>query len=144
MKVTPIFGFCNFGMLKNTKNFSDISKRFSTNELKADTVSFSSNAKYIKKYKTLPDEIKAILSPKDAIEMFKDMERIAQGKQKREKIGQGSNSKVFVTPWLEDYYVLILKEPKYTDETVYSKRYLGDSVWSDDENDKIQLIKGVA
>ena len=48
MKVPPIFGFCNFGLLKNTKTFSDIPKRFAINSA-VDTISFSSNAKYLKK-----------------------------------------------------------------------------------------------
>ena len=106
-----------------------------------DTVNFTSTAKYLKKYATLPDEIKKVLTPKDAVDMFKDMEMVAQGRVKRMKIGQGNSSKVYENPWLDDYYLLILKDPKEDVQTIYSKLELGDAIWFDEDNNFIQIIK---
>ena len=114
----------------------------SLSNLKQDTVSFcASTAYYLKKYKTLPDEIKKVLSPKDAIDMFMDMEFIQRGLTKGRKIGQGNNSRVYENPWLKDYAILISHTPEKTTHVVYSRHDLGDSVWSDRDNDAIQLIK---
>lgn len=110
--------------------------------LKKDTVSFSaSTAYYLKKYNTLPDEIKKILTPKDAIDMFKDMEMIQRGILKGKKVGQGNHANVYENPWLDGYYVLISKEGRSTRQTVYSRYNLGDSIWSDRDNELIQIIK---
>ena len=113
-------------------------------EINIDEVTFTSIAYYLKKYNTLPDEIKEILSPKDAIVMFEDMEHIANGSLKGEKIGQGLYSKVYLNPWLEDYYILILDSPTNKDQYIYSKVPLGDSIWEDKDNQRIQLIKNAA
>ena len=107
-----------------------------------DTVSFTSTAQYLKKYLTLPDEIKMVLSPEDAIDMFKDMEWLAQGKIKRGMVGEGKGSEVYKNPWLEDYYLLILKDTGKKDTiTVYSGEKIGDAVWQDNDNLAIQLLK---
>ena len=109
--------------------------------LSNDTVSFSaSTAYYLKKYNTLPDEIKQILSPKDGIDMFKDMEMIQKGISEGRKIGQGNYSRVYKNPWLEDYYFLIVHDPKHVTQVVYSRYDLGDSVWAD-KDQSLQLIK---
>lgn len=150
MRVPPIYGFSSFGLLKNANNFSsassDIPKRFLANEAKSDSICFSSNSKtqYIKKYNTLPEEIKEILSPKDAIDMFREMDRMARGREKNGKVGQGENSKVYENPWLDDYYVLILEDPDQQSEIVYSEKILGDSIWQDKQDRRVQLIKGIA
>lgn len=142
MKIPPLNGFCNFGVFKNTKNCIDIPKDYRNNTLAKDCVSFSSKAQYIKKYNTLPDEIKEILSPKDAIDMFIQMDKIACGKEKEGKIGQGENSQVYENPWLDNYYVLILEEPSQKSTVIYSEKDLGDSIWRDGDNSRIQIIKG--
>ena len=107
-----------------------------------DTVSFTSTAQYLKKYLTLPDEIKMVLSPEDAIDMFKDMEWLAQGRIKRGMVGEGKGSEVYKNPWLEDYYLLILKDTGKKDTvTIYSGEKIGDAVWQDSDNLAIQLLK---
>ena len=110
-------------------------------QLKHDTVSFSSStAYYLKKYNTLPSEIKNILTPKDAIDMFKNMEMIQKGISKGTKVGQGNFSRVYENPWLNDYYFLIVQDPTQTTQVIYSRHELGDSVWSD-KNQLLQIIK---
>ncbi len=110
--------------------------------LKSDTVSFTSSfAYYLKKYNTLPNEIKKVLKPQDAVDMFRNMEYIERGLSKGHKIGQGKHSKVYINPWLEDYFVLITKEGFPTEQTIYSRYGLGDSVWFDKDNELIQIIK---
>ena len=69
--------------------------------LDKDTVSFTSTAQYLKKYLTLPDEIKLVLSPEDAIDMFKDMEWLAQGRIKIGMVGEGKGIEVYKNPWLD-------------------------------------------
>ncbi len=140
MKIPPIGGLSTFGVARHSKN-----KKEDTNfikPLKNDTISFSSNVRYIKKYVTLPDEIKKILSPEDAIDMFKDMEWVAGGVIKRGEIGKGEHSKVYKNPWLEDYYLLILENDEDCDTiTIYSGENLGDSIWRDEDNKSIQILK---
>ncbi len=159
MRIPDFNGFVGFGVRNCAKNSlksaSDISKRFNVvipiddddechfiKPLLKDTVSFGSTAQYLKKYNTLPDEIKKNLSPKDAVVMFKDMERIAKGIDKGDKIGQGEDSAVYENPWLDGYYLLVLKEPTVRNPRVYSEISLGDSIWSDNNDSRIQLIKG--
>ena len=140
MKVPPVCGLKYFGIQNFKKNVFKQEKQ-SPNLPPKDTLSFSSNVKYIKKYNTLPDEIKKILSPKDAVDMFKDMEQVAKGTIKRNKIGQGNSSKVYENPWLKDYYLIVLSNAKTPTQIVYSKKPLGDAIWSDSENMNIQIIK---
>jgi len=108
-------------------------------------VSFGfSIAYYLKKYNTLPADIKKILNPKDAIDMFREMEFVANGIVKRNSIGQGADSKVYSNPWLKGYHFLVLNNPsdaKLNSETVYSKvNHLGDAVWADADDKRIQLL----
>ena len=149
MRIPQISGFANFASVKNKGVFvqNPQPSKFpkpDDREIKKDEVTFSSIAYYLKKYNTLPDEIKEILSPKDAIVMFEDMEHIANGSLRGEKIGQGLYSKVYLNPWLEDYYILILDSPTNKDQYIYSKVPLGDSIWEDKDNQRIQLIKNAA
>ena len=112
-----------------------------TTPLKTDTISFSaSTAYYLKKYNTLPDEIKNVLTPKDAIDMFKDMEMIQRGITEGTKIGEGNYSQVYENPWLDDYCFLIVHDPQHTTQVIYSRYELGDSIWSD-KDEHLQLIK---
>ena len=138
MKVPPLGELGMFGIqkYKNTKPKQNIQLSYPK-----DSVSFSSNARYIKKYNTLPDEIKKVLSPKDAVDMFKDMEQVAKGSIKRRKIGQGNASKVYKNPWLDDYYLVVLSNAKSPTQIIYSKEPLGDAIWKDDDNIAIQIIK---
>ena len=139
MKIPPINALGRF-VVQNSKMNSTISSPLPPS--KPDTVSFSSStAYYLKKYKTLPEEIKKILSPKDAIGMFKNMELIQTGRIKGVKIGQGKGSIVFENPWLDDYHLLIVNDPKQPTQLVYSRYSLGDSIWQDKDNTLIQIIK---
>ena len=144
MRVPPMIGFNQFCVQNNPKtkkaNGNTVSK-IPYPEPK-DSVSFTSTAQYLKKYATLPDDIKAILTPKDAIDMFKDMELVANGVVAREKVGQGNMSKVYKTPWLQNYYFVILRDNDIDEQTIYSKINLGDSVWQDRDDSRIQLLQG--
>ena len=138
MKVPQInclgyFGVRNCAKTKSVPN--------SITPLKCDTVSFSSNAQYMRKYVTLPDEIKKILDPKDAIDMFKEMEFVALGISKGHKIGQGNFSRVYENPWLDGYDLLIAQDLNSDSQIIYSKHKLGNSVWADADNESIQIIE---
>ena len=142
MKV-PRVGLCvGFAMPKVNKTIYNPNAISLPKALDKDTVSFTSTAHYLKKYLTLPDEIKMVLSPEDAIDMFKDMEWLAKGKVKGKMIGEGKGSEVYKNPWLEDYYLLILKDTGKRDTiTIYSGEKIGDAIWQDEDNLGIQLLK---
>lgn len=130
----------NNRVVKNKNTISNVLLPFNP-----DTVSFSSSiAYYLKKYNTLPEEIKKVLAPKDAIDMFKDMEMIQKGVSKRIKIGEGNDSSVFENPWLKDYYSLIVQNPQKTKQVIYSRYGIGDAIWSDNDNYLIQIVKKVS
>ena len=140
MKIPPILSLGTFSLQKNRNLVSD--NKAPLSPLKQDTITFSATiSRYLKKYNTLPDEIKSVLSPKDAIDMFRDMEFIQRGVQKGRKIGEGNYSKVYENPWLEDYYILISQDPHKTTQVVYSRHELGNAIWSDKDNGLIQIIK---
>ena len=143
MKVPPIIGvnYRTISAQKNTKTSRN--SILLPPQIPPDTLHFSSNAKYYKKYATLPDDIKEILRPQDAIDMFKDMELVASGKVKREKIGQGKSSNVYRTPWLDNYYFVVLSDADLNSQIIYSKSYIGDAVWQDNDNACIQLLTAV-
>ncbi len=151
MKVPPISSFGAFGMfgaLKPGKNQENRMQGIKSNfiqPLQQDTVSFTSRARYIKKYVTLPDEIKKILTPEDAVDMFRDMEWLEHGAIQRGEIGEGKNSKVYKNPWLKDYYLLILTNGEDDDTiTIYSGAKLGNAIWQDSDNANIQILKRAA
>lgn len=143
MRVPPIGNlgaFYGFGVPKGKKmetggvNF--------IKPIEKDTISFTSSAKYLKKYATLPDEIKAVLTPEDAIDMFRDMEWLEEGVIKRNKIGEGETSKVYRNPWLKDYYLLILTDTNNNGTiTIFSGEKLGDAIWQDKDNNSIQILR---
>ncbi|MBQ9149778.1 hypothetical protein IJX73_02495 [bacterium] len=142
MKIPPLDISYYLGMQKRKNIPKAASLPPSLPPLQKDTVSFSSStAYYLKKYNTLPSEIKKLLSPQDAIDMFKDMEMVQKGIVKRTKVGQGNDSRVYENPWLKDYYSLIVQNPQKTTQVVYSRLELGDSIWSDSDNNLIQIIK---
>ncbi len=145
MRVPQISQFGLFGIQNNysqktaPKNFSKL------NDPIGDTVSFGSTAKYMKKYSTLPDEIKKVLDPKDAIDMFKDMERTAKGiSTGRKLMGGGKTSAVYYNPWLKDYYLLVTDDNSKDIQLIYSRHTLGNSIWIDSDNHNIQLIERLA
>lgn len=142
MKVPPLRAFDSF--VQHKKILGPPIKEPLSFKYQNDTVAFSSTAKYFKKYSTLPDEIKSIISPQEAVNMFKDMELVAQGKVKRPKIGQGANSQVYETPWLKDYYFIILKDDTPpTTQLVYSDKNLGNAIWHDKDDSRIQIIQSI-
>ena len=139
MKVPPIGTFGTFGVLKQRKTNQ---KSNFIEPLKNDTVSFTSNAKYIKMYATLPDEIKKILSPQDAIDMFKNMEWIANGVVKGKEVGEGEYSKVYKSPWFPVYFILILFSVNDDDKiTIFSGENVVDSIWQSDTDWRLQILK---
>ena len=142
MRVPPIGTFGKFGAPKVSIKLPDKVSTGFIKPIKQDTVSFGSTAQYLKKYVTLPDEIKRVLSPEDAIDMFKDMDWLAKGKPQREALGESSACTLYENPWLDGYYLLVFKTP-YTNGKViiYSDEMCGDTVWQDRDNERIQLIK---
>ena len=140
MKVPPIGGFSTFGVRKLSKNFTNTNF---IKPLKKDTVTFGTNARYIKRYSTLPDEIKDILSPSDAIDMFRDMEYIAKGAIKRREVGIGQNSRVYENLWIPGYFILILDDDTEDKNsiTIYSKENIGNAIWQDKDDARIQILK---
>ena len=146
MKVPQINILGSFALQRAKQDTNQTSSALSMIEpLKQDTVSFSSTAKYLKKYNTLPEEIKKALKPKDAVDMFKNMEGIAGGYIKGEKIGQGNASRVYENPWLDDCYLLILQKDSTPEKhIVYSNAALGDAIWQDSDNNLIQIIRKAA
>lgn len=144
MRVPPINTFGRFGVPKYIKGKANIDTRSDNDFIKPirnDTVSFSSTAKYLKKYLTLPDEIKKVLSPTDAIDMFQSMDWIAQGKIKEEKLGEGETSSLYSNPWLNNYYLLILKYNDDDEILIYSGDNICNTVWKDSDNCRIQLLR---
>lgn len=109
--------------------------------IKPDSLEFTSTAGYLKKYAMLPDEIKKDLSPKDAIDMFQDFERIANGCAKGNKMGSGTHAQVFQIPCLENHCLLILNDTNYDKHTIFSNASLGSAVWCDKDNPRIQIIE---
>ena len=91
MKIPPVGILNRFVVQKKSKNSMH---KLPLPPLTKDTISFTSTAYYLKKYNTLPEEIKKILKPQDAIDMFKNMEMIQNGTRKGIKIGQGNYSSV--------------------------------------------------
>jgi len=126
--------------LKNKRDF--IEPLQFIKPIEPDVVSFTSNSRYLKKYGTLPDEIRKILTPQDAIDMFKDMEWLERGVIKRGEIGEGTSSKVYRNPWLKDYYLLILTDTPSDDTiTIFSGEKVGDAIWQDKDNGSIQILR---
>lgn len=140
MRIPPIECLGHFVVQKNKT--ANLKKEMPFPPIQKDTVSFSSSkASYLRKYNTLPDEIKKILTPKDAIDMFQNMEQIQKGMTEGIKIGQGDDSCVYENPWLDGYYIMIVQTPKKQIQTVYSRYPLGDSVWEDEKDNSLQIIK---
>ena len=143
MRVPQINYLGSFGVLKKNNNKTVEEPIEKPLPIEHDTVTFAGKSKYIKKYETLPKEIKEILSPKDAIDMFQNMDFLTQGKIKGKEIGHGDSLKVYENPWLKGYDILILNDPKAQKQTIYSTSTFGDSVWCDKDNTKIQIIRNI-
>ena len=140
MKIPPI-GILGRFVVQNQKKSSPLVER-PFPPLSKDTVSFSSSiAYYLKKYNTLPEEIKKILSPKDAIDMFKNMELLQKGSMSGKKIAQGNYARIYENPWLKGYHSLLVQDPTQTTQVVYSRYNLGEVIWGDKDNQLIQIIK---
>ena len=100
-------------------------------------------SKYVKLYSTLPDDVKRVLSPKDGVNMLKDMEYLSKGLVKRNLVGEGSSSKVYENAWLKEYDTLILNNSKDASkpmEVIYSKKPIGNVYWSYPDDPRIQLV----
>ena len=139
MKIPPVNTLGRFVVQKNRRK---ISSETTSTLLKNDTITFGSSiAYYLKKYATLPSEIKEMLSPKDAIDMFKNMELIQKGQTKGVKVGQGNHARVYQNPWLNGYYSLIIDGAMEDTQTIYSRYSLGKVIWGDEDNHAIQIIQ---
>ena len=140
MKIQPVNSLGRFVVQKQKRSSRNIERPFPSPS--QDIILFGMCvSRYFKKYSTLPDEIKKILSPKDAVDMFINIESIQKGLTKGVKVGQGNGVRVYENPWLKDYYFLIAKEPNIATQTVYSRYQLGNVVWGDSDNKFVQLIK---
>ena len=144
MKIPPVSALGRFIVQKKVSKVNQtLPPEISSS--KSDTFSFcASTAYYIKKYNTLPNEIRKILKPQDAVDMFKNMEYIQKGLAEGKTIGQGNHSRVFENPWLKDYCVLITNEGFPTQQIVYSRYELGDAIWADRDNELIQIVKKIS
>ena len=142
MRVPQIGYLGSFGVHRKIKKTVDEPKE--PLPIKNDCITFSAKSKYIKKYATLPEEIKEILTPKDAVDMFQNMDFIVQGRIKGDLIGYGDSTRVYENPWLDGYDLLIINNPSNQDQIIYSKNILGNSVWQDRDNSNVQIIKNKA
>lgn len=134
MKIPPIGVLARFVVSNRAKTFSDRSQTLPA-PLEKDTVSFSSStAYYLKLYDKFPKEIKGKLKPKDAIDMLKNFEMIANGRIEGTLIEQGNFSKIYENPWLREdgYYFLISRKPDLS---------IKNSVWKNNKNPSLQIIK---
>ena len=141
MKIPPLVQSEAFNVLKSMRIKKEVDYSKKIPEPTGDKVAFSSTAKYLKKYATLPNDIKKVLSPKDGVLMLKDMERVAKGLEEKREIGEGIASKVYNTPFLNYYYLLILKNANDDTQLIYSKQPLGDSIWCDKDDVRMQIIQ---
>lgn len=141
MRVPPLFafgaGYCNKKAKLNPNRGYLKPQGF-------DTVAFSSIASYLRRYVTLPDEIKEQLPPKEGVDMLKYIDLVAARNGKYKNIGQGNYSKLYKNPWLKDYDLLILSDTNYDTQIIYSNERLGNSVWKDVNDSRIQLVKRAA
>ncbi len=144
MKVPQINYLGSFGALKTKIKKTVDEPNDKPLPIGYDTVVFSAKSKYVKKYNTLPKEIKEVLSPKDAIDMFQNIDFITKGQTKGKEIGQGDSSTVYENPWLKGYDLLILNNPKSNEQIIYSTATLGNSVWYDTENPNVQIIRNIS
>lgn len=140
MRIPRLTVAANVALAKTSDDFKASNKNMIP-PLKPDRIEFTSTAGYLKKYVMLPDEIKKDLSPSDAIDMFKEFDRIANGNSKGNKVGTGTHAQVFQIPCLEDYYLLILTDTNYDKHTIFSNASLGSAVWCDKDNPRIQIIE---
>lgn len=139
MRVPPTMTGGFFGIQKPYTKINATKDFMQT--LKNDTVSFSSTAKYLKQYVTMPEEIKKCLSAKDAVDMLKNMEYIADGKTKGDKIAQGRQVSIYHNPWLDDYYFMIADSCDDGTQIYYNRTNLGNLIWQNDKDKRIQLLK---
>ena len=139
MRVPPMSTCGLFGVRKYTHSLKQ--KPQMIKPIEKDTVSFSSTEKYYRLYITLPDEIKEVLSPREAINMFKNMELLADGLEKGKEIARGSDTDVYENPWLGNYYIMISRNLDDDTRIVYSQTNIGNLAWEDPKDKRIQLLK---
>lgn len=139
MRVPPMSGCGLFGVQKNTHSLKQNPQMIKP--IQKDTVTFSSKSKYLRQYATLPQEIREKLTPQDGIDMFQNMEQIANGRTKGTKVAKGVATDVYENPWLDNYYIMISANLDDETRVIYTKTNMGDLVWEDPKDKRIQLLK---
>ena len=131
-----------FGVHRNTNSLKQTKPQM-IKPIQNDTVSFSSyeKSKYYRLYTTLPDEVKETINPRDFIDMLQNMEFIANGKLEGLKIASAENADVYENPWSNKYYIMIVNDTDDDTRVTYTKTNIGDLIWTDREDNRIQLIK---
>ena len=156
MKVPPIGVFRNFGVVSNTNNTSRsqcLTKMIEP--LEHDTLSFSSKARYIRKYNSLPDEIKDYLPVSDAEEVFTYMENVAKtidkiNKNKSKEDLEESPVRAYAITGKQaplgdcQWYFIVAPIPNSESQKVKSPVELSDSIWADPDDTRIQIMRAIA
>lgn len=157
MRVPRIGSIYTPGVKKSSvaSHYKKLTDPLSSDERKSQNTNFGERrpyAYYLKIYSTLPNSITSNLKPKDAADMFEYMEDVANGVKKPHVLGQSSNAKLYKNPWLAEQttcYFLVLKDPADSlsaSETIYTgpEVHLGDGVWSNFQDRRIQLVNTYA
>lgn len=136
MHVPPISFLGYFGTRKNNNVKAQSYSNLVPNLIKpiGDTVSFKGISKEMRQYASLPEEIQKIISPRDAIAMFKDMSYEA------EKARNQDNSFV-PNPYLNGYYVYFSHNKDNTKKASQLSQQGYDCVWNDPEGNNYSLYK---
>ncbi len=142
MRVPPMSSCGLFGVHRNTNSLKQTKPQM-IKPIQNDTVSFSSyeKSKYYRLYTTLPDEVKESIGPGDFIDMLQSMEFIANGRLKGIKIASSEDADVYENPWLNSYYIMIVQNTEDNTSLTYTKTNIGDLVWTDSDDSRIQLLK---
>ena len=146
MRVPPISKCGAFAVQRNA-HFLKHGQQMSCPTVKSvtkDTVTFSSKSKYLKQYASLPYEIREKLSPSDGIDMFQNMELIANGLTKGNKLAENKYVDVYENPWLNGYYFMISTNIDDDTRVIYSQTNMGDLVWEDPKDKRMQMLKKVS
>lgn len=156
MKVPPIGVFRNFGVVSNATNISSRSQCLTSmiEPLEKDTLSFSSKAKYIRKYNSLPDEIKSYLPVSDAEEVFMYMENVAKAVDRKNRNKPKENLETPVRAYAItgkqagvngcQWYFIVAPTPNSESQMVKSPVELSDSIWADPDDTRIQIMRAIA
>lgn len=139
MRVPPMSNCGLFGVRRCTHSLKQNPQMIKP--IENDKVTFSSQIKYLKLYNTLPEEIKQVLSPQDAVYMFQSMEDMADGWMKAQEVAKGGNTDVYENPWLPNYYIMVTKDNGDGTSVVYTETNIGSRIWQDPKDARFGLLK---